>query len=309
MPVINTGPTWAATQTDDVTPIEFLTDAQIAAGNYRLLEREPWYMRAAGSVGVSDIGELTAIGYVAGQTPRWDGSDFLPADYYTEAEVTALIANFITQAQGDARYGQLGAANTWTLAQTFTGQVLAAAGSLGAPGISFSADTNTGFRRSAEDTLTVVTGGATRASFDTASATFTYAITFNVTDAATNSATNLIDSRHNSSGTPLAGFGSRYLSRLKSSTTNNIDAAEYEVLWNDPTHASYKADMLFRVYDAGGGREFLRGRATGAAAAIGFLGKTPVVRQIVSAAATDPASTQTLVNDIRTALINLGLVA
>lgn len=41
---------------------------------------------------------------------------------------------------------------------------------------------------------------------------------------------------------------------------------------------------------------------------IGFFGATPVVRQTVSAAATDPTTTQTLVNDIRTALINLGLL-
>jgi hypothetical protein len=42
---------------------------------------------------------------------------------------------------------------------------------------------------------------------------------------------------------------------------------------------------------------------------IGFFNATPVVRQTVSAAATDAATTQTVVNDIRTALVNLGLVA
>jgi hypothetical protein len=50
MTVINTGPTWAATQTEDVTPVQFLSDAEIAAGNYRLLQREAWYMRATGSL-------------------------------------------------------------------------------------------------------------------------------------------------------------------------------------------------------------------------------------------------------------------
>lgn len=40
---------------------------------------------------------------------------------------------------------------------------------------------------------------------------------------------------------------------------------------------------------------------------VGFNGVTPVVRQTLGAAATDAASTQTLANNIRTALINLGL--
>jgi hypothetical protein len=86
--------------------------------------------------------EINGLDYAAGQTPRWDGDSWEPADYYTEAEVAALllgyaatahthddryyteaevnalIAGYLTQAAGDARYGQLGAANTWALAQT-----------------------------------------------------------------------------------------------------------------------------------------------------------------------------------------------
>lgn len=41
---------------------------------------------------------------------------------------------------------------------------------------------------------------------------------------------------------------------------------------------------------------------------MGFFGATPVVKPSVGAAATDAATTQTLVNNLRTALINLGLV-
>jgi hypothetical protein len=125
--------------------------------------------------------EINGLDYAAGQTPRWDGDSWEPAEYYTEAEidartlddvadvnaaapndgdvltwdatpgewvaadaftqtdadalyaatahthddryyteaeVNALIAGYLTQAAGDARYGQLGAANTWALAQT-----------------------------------------------------------------------------------------------------------------------------------------------------------------------------------------------
>ena len=42
---------------------------------------------------------------------------------------------------------------------------------------------------------------------------------------------------------------------------------------------------------------------------ISFYGATPVARPTVSAAATDAGTTQTLANSLRTALINLGLVA
>lgn len=41
--------------------------------------------------------------------------------------------------------------------------------------------------------------------------------------------------------------------------------------------------------------------------AVGFFGATPVVQQSIGAAATDAATTQTLANNLRTALINLGL--
>lgn len=44
-------------------------------------------------------------------------------------------------------------------------------------------------------------------------------------------------------------------------------------------------------------------------ATIGFLGATPIVRQTLSAAATDAATTQTLANEIRQALISFGLAS
>ena len=50
-------------------------------------------------------------------------------------------------------------------------------------------------------------------------------------------------------------------------------------------------------------------RVGGATSKIGFFGATPVVKPTVRAAATDAATTQTLANDIRTALIALGLVS
>lgn len=50
-----------------------------------------------------------------------------------------------------------------------------------------------------------------------------------------------------------------------------------------------------------------RGQASASGATIGFLGATPLVRQTLPAAATDAATTQTLANALRTALIDFGL--
>ncbi len=41
---------------------------------------------------------------------------------------------------------------------------------------------------------------------------------------------------------------------------------------------------------------------------IGFYGKTPIVQASIAAAGTDATTTQALANDLRTKLINLGLV-
>lgn len=72
------------------------------------------------------------------------------------------------------------------------------------------------------------------------------------------------------------------------------------------------ADGLFTISDGG---NFVFNTTTGTKIAtastqkLGFYGATPVVRQTATAAATDPASTQTLANGIRSFLITLGLWA
>ncbi len=50
----------------------------------------------------------------------------------------------------------------------------------------------------------------------------------------------------------------------------------------------------------------IMGRSSGK---IGFYGTTPVVQAATQAAGTDLATTQALANAIRTALINLGVIA
>lgn len=109
------------------------------------------------------------------------------------------------------------------------------------------------------------------------------------------------------SGTPGAGFGTQILVRLETSTTNDVDTARLAVLWNTATHASRVPDGVFYLTDSAAEREIWRGRANGSAAAIGFLGATPVARQShIADASGDDAAT---VNAILDVLEAFGLVA
>lgn len=131
---------------------------------------------------------------------------------------------------------------------------------------------------------------------------------FNLNADDTSTVANLATFAANSNGTAAAGFGQSFTYTLESSTTNDQTAAKQSVLWAEATHASRKARAVWEIYDTSA-REAFRIEASGSAPMIGFLGATAVVRQTVAAAATDAATTQTLANDLRTALINLGLCA
>lgn len=111
---------------------------------------------------------------------------------------------------------------------------------------------------------------------------------------------------HQSTGTPAAGLGIGLQLNINSSTTADQNALRITAEWATATHASRKARGVFNVFDTAS-REAMRIEADGANPMIGFLGATAVLRQSVGAAATDAASTQTLANNLRTALINLGL--
>ena len=68
------------------------------------------------------------------------------------------------------------------------------------------------------------------------------------------------------------------------------------------------SDKLFDIASPSGNKLLeLVVHDTAASQKIGFFGAASVVKQTVAAAATDAATTQTLVNSIRTALINYGL--
>jgi hypothetical protein len=77
--------------------------------------------------------------------------------------------------------------------------------------------------------------------------------------------------------------------------------------WVVSTDATRTARLTLSAYDATAAREGLRLETSGTAALLGFFGQAAVVRQTVPAAATDAATVQTLVNALRTALVNLGL--
>lgn len=114
------------------------------------------------------------------------------------------------------------------------------------------------------------------------------------TDSATTTASSVLRLRHNSTGTPGAGFGTQWTFKLHSSTTQDRDAAFQYVVWDVATDASRRARMTFEVADAASSRECLRLGTDGSAATIGFLGATAVVRQT---------------GDAGTALVTLGLMS
>jgi hypothetical protein len=90
------------------------------------------------------------------------------------------------------------------------------------------------------------------------------------------------------------------------SSLNAREQADLDTAWVDSTDATRKARVLLRAWDTAV-REVLRGEADGANPLIGFLGANAVGQQSLGAAATDAASTQMLANNIRAALIALGL--
>lgn len=114
----------------------------------------------------------------------------------------------------------------------------------------------------------------------------------------TNSVGNALQLKHITTGIPAAGFGTGLLFKAQTSTTADMDAARISAVWSDATHATRKADMVLTAYDTAE-REGLRIRGAGAAAAIGFLGATPAVRQ---AHVADPAGGGTVDAEARSAI-------
>jgi hypothetical protein len=112
-------------------------------------------------------------------------------------------------------------------------------------------------------------------------------------------------------GSGADGDGGSIVLLGKSSTTAAQAMGRIAFLWGPSggaTHASRKANVVWYASDSGGEREIMRGAGTGTAGAICFLAATaPVGVATVNAAATDLATVVALTNQLRAALIALGL--
>ncbi len=116
-----------------------------------------------------------------------------------------------------------------------------------------------------------------------------------VSDAGTTSEPVALSIEHESSGTPSTNFGVGYIMRGKSDTVSSRDMARIGVTWDQATDASRRARLKFYTYSGAAGA--LEGLAIsgGAAASIGFLGATPIVKYGAT-------------SDLRQLLIDFGLL-
>jgi hypothetical protein len=73
-----------------------------------------------------------------------------------------------------------------------------------------------------------------------------------LSDAATNTVSDALKLRHESSGTPAAGFGTGLLFQGESSTTSNQDMARVAAAWTDATHATRTAKLTGQLVSNAG---------------------------------------------------------
>jgi hypothetical protein len=137
--------------------------------------------------------------------------------------------------------------------------------------------------------LKALTGDATT----TAGLVAVTVVSATLSDGATNTAPQAFAIRHNTSGTPAAGFGSTTNWALDSTTTANRTAADQVVTWVTATDASRAARVVRHVFDTAA-RETIREEAISSAPCISFLGATPAL--------------PTQSGNIGTALIGFGLM-
>jgi hypothetical protein len=102
--------------------------------------------------------------------------------------------------------------------------------------------------------------------------------------ALTASATTGLTLKHNSSGTPAAGFGNIIAFLLETTTTEDQNAGAIKGEWVTATHASRAGAISLWAYDASAAREGVRVSTDGSQPLLGFYGATPVARQAQSKA-------------------------
>lgn len=134
-----------------------------------------------------------------------------------------------------------------------------------------------------------------------------------VTDAATNAASTVFTLAHNSSGTPAVGFGGSLRWKLKSSTTNDQDAASLTAAWSTATHASRTSYLaVSTVNNAGALAEVVRwySKPNSSANQVGeqFTGANGQLMQIESASELITLSTSGTTTDSATNLLPAGAI-
>lgn len=262
------------------------TDAQIAA-----------------ATSTYDVLDLSANGYSAGQSPRWDGAHFLPVDYYTEAEVDTLLAgkastshshafaaitstpttlagygitDAMSEAAGDVRYGQLGASNTWALAQTFTVPLKGPAGTAALPSYAFSGDADTGMYYAGTNTLGFSAGGAQRFYVDANRLSSSVeirapSVELRMSTVNSNSIQEIALHALDMTGGTAPGFGLQHRWLLDASNSSNTDAMSQRVYWQTATAGSQTAYWRLRLTHNGGAlADVLGAGRTGVAGSTGL---------------------------------------
>lgn len=131
-------------------------------------------------------------------------------------------------------------------------------------------------------------------------------------DAVTAAVTDVLTVKHNTSGTPAAGYGTGLLLQGESSTTEDQAMARVSALWATATHASRKARSVWSVYDTAE-REGIRIEASGTAPMLGVLGAAAIARQAhiadPSGGGTQDTEARTAINAILAALESFGFLA
>lgn len=129
-----------------------------------------------------------------------------------------------------------------TINSTATGDVLQNGNSFGAAMVIGTNDNNS---------LSFETNGVTRMSI-TSGASTGGAVTITNVNANTNTVQDVLTISANSSGTPLANYGTGILFQAKSATVDNRDIARISSYWTQPTDASREGALSFQLGDNAG---------------------------------------------------------
>lgn len=122
-------------------------------------------------------------------------------------------------------------------------------------------------------------------------------------DAGTNATVNVLVIEHESSGTPVASFGTGLAFTGKSSATSARNMGRIRAAWTTATDASRKARITLSAYDTAE-RDALMIEADGSNPMLGFFGTAPIAKPSVTGSRGGNAA----LADLLTKLASLGLI-